>query len=90
MLEQKDGIGLLLVNLHMREKHLQRSIMGDLGVLSLKRIDEDSLSIHVLQRSPSSGTFQSVTIERTRARSNCEFTPNPPQQRLIQPNILLL
>lgn len=64
--------------------------MCDFWVFALEGVDEDCLSIGLLQRSPSSGTFQSVTIERTRARSNCEFTPNPPQHLLIHPNILLL
>jgi hypothetical protein len=87
VLEEEDGVGLLLVDLHVREEHLQGGLVRDLGVLPLERVDQDSLSTRVLHRSPSYGTFQSVMIERSRARSNCEFTPNPPQQRLTHPNI---
>lgn len=90
MLQQEDGICLLLVYLHVREEHLQGCLMGDLGVLPLERVDQNCLGRGVPHRSLSSGTFQSVTTERSRALSNCEFTPNPPQQRLSHPNIIII
>jgi hypothetical protein len=87
VLEEEDGVRLLLIDLHVREEHLQGSLVSDLRVFPLEGVDQDYVEPAVLQRSPSSGTFQSVMMERSLARSNCELTPNPPQQRLSHPNI---
>ena len=38
MLQQEDGIGLFVIDLHMREEHLQGVLIGDLRVLTLEGV----------------------------------------------------
>jgi hypothetical protein len=41
VLEQEDGIFLLIVDLHVREEHVEGGLMRDLGVLSLEGVDQN-------------------------------------------------